>query len=1214
MNPRFTMSFRRRNPSVGVALSILAFSLVPLADAVRAAESPDFTREVRPILARYCFQCHGPDDKQREAGLRLDTSAGAVKSLDSGRQAIAPNKPDDSELLARITSTDPDTVMPPPTTKKTMTAAEKTILRRWIAAGAEYQPHWAFQPPRQAPLPKTSDSAWLRSPLDAHVLAGIDSAGLRHSPSAGRETLVRRLSLDLIGLPPTLDEIDAFLADTGPDAEQRLVDRLLASPAYGERWARRWLDLARYADTNGYEKDRQRSMWPYRDWVIRALNADLPFDQFTIEQIAGDMLPDATLDQRTATGFHRNTMINEEGGIDPLEFRYLAMVDRVNTTGTTWLGLTLVCANCHTHKYDPIPQQEYFQLFALLNNADELEMDVPSADLAERRDAVERQIAAKERDLASQFPPAGDVRWSVATPKTVTAAAGSNLKIQPDQSVLVGGPLPEKDDYVVTFESGAEPITALRLETLVDPSLGSGGPGRTKHGNFVLSELTIKVEPLAGGAPAKSIKIARATADVEQPMFPVTAAFDGQGNTGWAVHDPKLPLNQPRTATFHFDAPVTLSGGGRWTITLGQQFGSQHLIGRFRLSLGRETSDDRPLETRRRAHLEQKFGEWLAAQSQHATRWTVVRPTSAKSNLPLLAIQNDQTIRATGDQSKSDLYEVSFPTGGRPITAIRIEALPDDLSPKHGPGRVYYEGPHGDFWLSDIALAAGSGGDRAKFAVHRFARASQTFAAANSSAAAAIDDNKQTGWSINGGQGKPHVAVFNLAQPLAGVDMVDLRMLFERYYAAGLGLFRVSITDDPDATASSLPPDVELALAKSAAEQTAADRELLLRYFLTIAPELAGARQEIERLRASIPAAPTSLVFQERPPANPRPTFRHHRGEFLQPKEAVSPDVLKLLPPLGADQPKNRLGLARWLVSPHNPLVGRVTMNRHWQAIFGRGIVRTTEDFGYQGEPPANAALLDWLAVELVRQDWSLKAMHRAIVTSATYGQSSDVTPDLLAGDPLNDRLARGPRIRIEAEAVRDSLLRASGLLSSRLGGPSVFPSQPSNVTTEGAYGQLSWQASPGGDRYRRGLYTFAKRTAPYAMFTTFDGPSGEACVARRDISNTPLQALTLLNDSVLIEAARALGRDASEWPAPAGAETAARIDYLFRRCLTRRPTSDEAKLLADFHDAQRRRFASGQLAPQPLAGEGAADPAERAAWVATARAILNLDEMVVKQ
>jgi hypothetical protein len=989
------------------AAALVFTLLLGTAPPLLAASGGDaFNTEVRPILARHCFKCHGPDDKARKAQLRLDQRDAALRGGRSKQPALVPGHPEQSELIRRIFAEDESEIMPPPQTKNPLSEEDKQILKRWIADGAEYRQHWAFVPPQQAPLPKVKQTSWPRNPIDYFILARLEAEGLKPSPEADRYTLVRRLYLDLIGLPPTPEEAEAFVNDKSADAYEKLIDRLLASPHYGERWARRWLDLARYADTNGYEKDRPRSIWPYRDWVINALNADMPFDQFTIEQLAGDLLPHATEDQKIATGFHRNTMLNEEGGIDPLEYRFYAVVDRVAVTGTTWLGLTLGCAQCHTHKFDPIPQREYYQFMAFLNNADEPVLTVHRPEITRQRQEIEKKIA----DLTAALPK-------------------------------------------------------------------------------------------------------------------------------------------------HID------------------------------------------------NFENKYRQWQEHEAARTVRWTVLRPVRAQANLPHLTVLDDNSVFVSGDQSKSDTYDLFFHTDLRGTTALRLEVLPDERLPAGGPGRVYYEGPFGDFFLSEFRVTA----DGQKWPV---AKATHSFAAGKATADKAIDGDPQTGWSIQGGQGRAHSAVFTFATPLGEAKELHVQMLFERYYSAGLGRFRISATTDTrPAVARDMPADVEQALLLPEEKRTPEQKQRLLQQFLMTTPELAKERAEIERLRQQMPAYPTTLILVERPPENPRPTFVHNRGEFLQPTERVGPNVFSVLPPLPKDAPRNRLGLARWLVSPDNPLTGRVTMNRQWAAFFGRGIVPTLQDFGYQGEPPSHPELLDWLAVELVKQGWSMKKMHKLIVMSATYRQASRLRPELLAKDPHNALLARGPRVRLEAELLRDAVLRYSGLLSEKIGGPSVFPPQPPGVTTEGAYGQLQWKVSEGPDRYRRGLYTFSKRTAPFAMFATFDAPSGEVCVARREVSNTPLQALTLLNDPAFTEAAQAVGR----MMAARQGTIAERVDYLFRRCLTRPPSPEEQAQLVKFFEAQKRRCERKELDAAQIAGPGSGDVNERAAWTALARVLFNLDEAIVK-
>jgi cytochrome c553 len=980
---------------MSIPTRIVVFSLL-LAAPARADDF--FASKVRPILASACFKCHGPDDAARKAKLRLDAREEALKPARSRKRAIVPGKPAESELVARIFSDDETEVMPPPATKLVLTKEQKEILKRWVEEGAEYSPHWAFVAPTRPAVPAVKDAAWPRNPIDRFVQARLEKEKLSPSPVADRYTLVRRVFLDLVGLPPTPAEADAFVNDRRPGAYERLVDRLLASPAYGERWARRWLDLARYADTNGYEKDRPRSIWPYRDWVIAALNADMPYDQFTVEQLAGDMLPNPTRDQVIATGFHRNTMLNEEGGIDPLEFRFHAMADRVATTGTVWLGLTTACAQCHTHKYDPLSHKEYYGLFAFLNNADEPELEIADEETRKRQREIERAEAQ----------------------------------------------LPNK-------------LTAAQ---------------------------------------------------------------------------------------------------------------------------------------------EKAFQKWLADERAKAVRWTALRPAEAKGSLPLLTVQPDGSVFVTGDQSKSDTYDLTFRGGWQAITAIRLEVLPDERLPRRGPGRIYYEGPPGDFFLSELSLTAD--GKPVKLT-----GATQSYAKGGNTAQKALDGDQQSGWSIDGGQGRAHQAVFRLESPLDAGEL-RLKMLFERYYAAGLGRFRVWVTSDARPAARDLPAELERLLLIEPQKLTADQTAALRRHFALTSAETKALREPIERQRQQLGRPTTTLVFTERPPENPRPTFVHHRGEFLQPGERVEPGLPAVLSP--AAGPRDRLGFARWLVSPANPLVGRVTVNRHWATFFGTGIVSTPQDFGLQGDLPSHPDLLDWLALEFVERGWSVKHLHRLIVTSATYRQSSRVTPGLLARDPGNRLLARGPRVRLDAEVVRDLVLRSSGLLAMQLGGPSVFPPQPPEVTTEGAYGQLNWKVSDGRDRHRRGLYTFMKRTAPFALFSTFDGPSGEVCLARREVSNTPLQALTMLNDQTILDASREVARRMTDDKG----DLETRVNRAFRDVLTRPPTAEEVAMLTRFLSAQRERFEKKELDAAVVAGAGAG--ADRAAWTALARVLFNLDETIMRR
>ncbi|QDT49196.1 Planctomycete cytochrome C [Symmachiella dynata] len=1050
--------------------AILALALVAT-PAVRASDGPvDYNRDILPMFAAKCYACHGPDEEHREADLRFDDRKA---TLELG--AIVPGKPDESELIARIESDDPDLRMPPPQSNDTLSDEQKELFRRWISQGAEYDEHWAFVPPKRPPVPSVEDARWPRNPIDNFVLARLEAEGLSPTRKADRYALVRRVYLDLIGLPPTPEEADAFATNEDPAAYEKLVDQLLESPHYGERWARDWLDLARYADTNGYEKDRDRSVWPYRDWVIRALNADMPFDQFTIEQLAGDMLPGARTDQIIATGFHRNTMLNEEGGIDPLEYRFYAMVDRVATTGTVWLGLTTGCAQCHTHKYDPITHTDYYRFMALLDNADEPDLILKTPDVQQCREELELQIAELEAELPNQFPITGE----------------------------------EKPDEDPKAEPKAEP------EAKPD------------------ARPDAKPEPESDAEPeAEPDEKPKAKPDVE----------------------------------------------------LSRQ--------RFKV----------------------KFEEWLQKAQSEAVNWTVLRPVQFKSNLPKLERLDDHSILSSGDITKRDVFHLTFQIdeAALPVTALRLEVLPDDRLPAGGPGRAYYEGRKGDFFLSELSAKFGG-------AALEFVAASQSYGklafasnvdSVNANAENVHDGDGSTGWSTSQREGEPHQLVLNLSQPITQAGELQVEMLFERHYAASLGRFRFSTgAADTHITAKQMPVEMEKHLTAGADQWSDEDLARIKRHYSLSAPELAEARKPIDELREKLPTYPTTLVMQERPHDNPRPTHRHHRGEFLSPKEAVTPGIpdFLLTSTDGKNGPSDRLSLARWLVSRDNPLIGRVTVNRAWQAFFGTGLVKTSSDFGTQGDPPTHPELLDWLATEFVEQGWSLKKLHRLIVTSATYRQRSQFTPELLERDPHNALLARGPRQRVNAETVRDIMLRISGLLSPKLYGRSVYPPQPDSVSAL-AYGGASWPVSTGEDRYRRSLYTFSKRTAPFAAFTVFDAPTGETCIARRNRSNTPLQALTLLNDEMYLEMSRALAKRIMD----RASSPKVRAGLLLRQLLTRPVEVEEIDAVVKYQRAQLARLENGELNAAEIAGNEEATP-QQAAWAMAARALMNLDEVITK-
>jgi hypothetical protein len=1139
-----------------------------------------------------CFSCHGPDDKGRKGELLLSEMDGALKGGESGEPAIVPGKPALSEMIKRIHSEDPDERMPPGETKKNLSPAQIAILEKWIESGAKYEKHWAFVPPVKSDIPRSDVS----HPIDAFVRSTLAQNNLAPTQEADKATLYRRLSFDLIGLPPSPEDLAEFLADDSPNAYENAVDRLLDSPHYGERWARKWLDLARYADTNGYEKDRTRTIWPYRDWVIKSLNEDMPFDQFSIEQIAGDLLPGATTQQRIATGFHRNTMLNEEGGIDPLEFRYNAMVDRVATTGATWLGLTLQCCQCHTHKYDPIQHREYFSMMAFLNNADEPELEIQNPD--QEREAATRLARADAlvASLPQKWPIADPtIIWVTSTP-TISAEPTERINVLDDHSMLFPAPGPERSTASVDFAELNGSFTHIRIDALTDDSLPGKGPGRTAHGNFVLSELEIYI---AG----KRIKLTDPTATAEQPNYPAINAIDDNNNSGWAVQVDGQDLRTNKSITLRFDTPIETDGDTK--VIIKQLFGTHHTIGRLKISFGKAVESSLALETRRQEALDKAFADWCEQQKATTANWQVVKPLEATSNLPLLSIQPDSTVFVTGDITKADTYQLNLGTPPQGITAIRLEALPDPRLPARGPGMAYYEGPKGDFLLGEFQLFAD--GQPVKLAKASQSYAKNTFGS-QAEAQYAIDGNPETGWSCAEGQGRAHEAVFQLEKPLATTNL-QLTMMFGRHYACSLGKFRISITTQSgDILASTVSSELQSLIHKN--DRSEAETQKLKTEFLLRAPQLASLNKEINDLRRP-QSFLTSLVLQERPVENPRKTFIHNRGEWTQPTDPVDPSVLSVLNPLPADAPKNRLSFARWLVSRDNPLTARVVVNRTWASFFGRGIVKTQDDFGFQGTPPSHPQLLDYLAVRFMEDGWSLKKFHRFIVTSQTYKQSSHSNAIGEEKDPENILLWRGPRMRLDAEEVRDAALKSAGLLSEKMFGPSVFPPQPPSVTTEGTYGAMNWATSQGPDRYRRSLYTFTKRTAPFAFANTFDAPSGEACIVRRDKSNTPLQALTMLNDVIIMEAAQALGKHLMHYEG----SPEQRINQAFIRCFSRPATNNEITAVLDFYQKQVQRFTAAPESAKALAvGEPSETSISCAAWTLVGRALMNMDEFVTKR
>jgi hypothetical protein len=988
-----------------------------------------FNRDIRPILSNACFRCHGPDDKERKADLRLDTKEGLFGDL-GGHAAVVPGKPTESEMLRRVCSTEAGEKMPPPKSGKKLTANEIDLLSRWIKQGAPYNTHWSYTKPVLSALPAVRNSAWAQNPVDRFILARLEREGLTPSPEADRYTLIRRVSLDLTGLPPTWREVQQFVLDKDPKAYERLIDRLLEKSAYGEHWAYSWLDLARYADSAGYADDPLRTIWLYRDYVIKSLNANKPFDQFTIEQIAGDLLPNPTEEQLIATAFHRNTLTNNEGGTVDEEFRNVAVVDRVSTTMAVWMGTTMACAQCHNHKYDPITQEEFFRFFAFFNNTQD----------ADRTD---------ESPLLSSY-------------------------------------------------TSDQQRRRQRLQTEI--------------------------------AAAKT-----------------------------ALSDPKPDLSEAQT---------------NWEKS-------------FPLNL--------------------QWRELPAA--------SVEPPANLKAGV-------DREGRVDiGVGAKKASYNIGIPLDSTTLNALRIEVAP---AAKPADAKT----PDGDFVIDQVSakleLPKPAAGEQPR--VIAFGKAVADVAPAGSDVAQVIKDKnaKQTGWIISGGVA-PHAAALTLTTAApekipAGSKLVLSIQLVSKLVRQGPVRVRVSATADTRAAEwGSVPGPILQKLRLASAARSADQTKALRDYFRSVAPELAPARQhlaDLENQLADIKPV-TVPIMRETSGKERRVTKIQHRGNYLDLGNQVSEGVPTAFPPLPEGAPLNRLTLARWLVSPDNPLTARVLANRYWEQLFGIGIVATSEDFGVQGELPVHSELLDWLATELVQQKWDLKGFLKLLVMSATYRQSSLVTPELQQRDPDNRLLARGPRFRLSAEMVRDQALFVSGLLSEKMFGAPVNPPQPA-MGLKAAFGSdIDWKVSGGKDRHRRALYTMWRRSNPYPSMAAFDAPNREVCTVRRVRTNTPLQALVTLNDPVYMETAQALARNAV---AEGGTAPAGKIDYLFRVCLSRKPEAAETTRLVKLYEQaaarlrdepeQARKLATDPIGPLP----SGCDATDLAAWTLVGNVLLNLDEALMKR
>jgi mono/diheme cytochrome c family protein len=1065
---------RRRNHCFALLrlLAAASFLALPAFQAV-AAEKPSFNRDVRPILAENCFACHGPDSASRKADLRLDRREVAVKA-----GAIAPGKPDESEMIRRINAADQDEVMPPASLHRQLTASQKETLKAWIAAGAEYQPLWSFIPPVKAALPTVKNPSWVRNPIDHFVLSALERRGLQPAAEADRRTLARRLSLDLTGLPPAPETVEAFVNDKSPNAYEKLVDRFMNSPQWGEHRTRYWLDAARYGDTNGIHFDNYREMWSYRDWVIDAFNQNMPFDRFTVEQLAGDLLPNPADDQRIATGFNRCNITTNEGGAINEEYLVLYTRDRTETTARVWMGLTANCAVCHDHKFDPLPQKEFYALSAFFNNTTQAALDgnvkdtppvmfVPgSAEDRRRWKIIDRQIAdlkneIKNRKLAAH----SDFEKWVAGPAKTSFSAKA-----PSEGLEFYAPLSEGRGRNVSITVDSKPRTvALAADAAWGP-----GPAYSESGD---------------GA---------AKAFMPQDKTPLAVAEAGDMESqqafsygGWV----KLNRNVGSGAVMaRMDNGNAFRG---WDMWLQNDRPGAHLINRWPDNAIKVVSKN-PI----------KPGQW-----HH------------------VMVTYDGSRRAAGAKIYID---------GKPQPVdVESDSLRDTMRTK-----------------VPLKIAQRNTTDRVK-----------------------------------------------------GLALQDLR-IYRRHLS--------------DADVDQLASGIRLAtiLQKPADKRSKAENGALFDFWLQRDDkpfrDLTARLAETEKDQMAIRLRGTvAHVMQERP--GPPKAYVLFRGDYDKRREEVSAATPAFLPPMPADLPRNRLGFAKWLVRPEHPLTARVAVNRFWQEIFGTGLVKTTDDFGVNGEVPVHQELLDWLAVDFRESGWDVKRLFRMIVLSAAYRQSAAATPEKLEIDPQDRLLSRGPRFRMDAEMVRDYALAASGLLVEKIGGPSVRPYQPPGIWDEVGLpeGNTRIYRMDSGDKlYRRSLYTFWKREAPPASMDIFNAPARDACCVRRERTNTPLQALVTLNDPQFVEAARHLAEMTLK---QSGEKPESRIEFLARRLLARPLQPKELQIVENSLDGLLKHYKAAPAEAKSLlkVGESPADPkvdqSTLAAWTMLTNELMNLDEVLNK-
>lgn len=1186
---------------------IIFFVWALLIDSVFAttnSQAQRFNREVRPILSDNCYACHGPDIQKSE--FQLNSKSHLLKGGRSGK-VVDFDSPEKSEILTRIYSTDPDEIMPPPEAKKKLTLEERKVLKDWVMGGAEYAEHWAFSSPEIRELPDRSP--WDRNPIDSFINQVLKEQQLLPSPEADRWTLGKRVSLDLTGLLPSYQDLKAFVNDDSNDAYEKFVESLLDSESYGERWARDWMDLARYADTNGYEKDRNRTIWPYRDWLIHAFNQNMPYDKFSIAQLAGDMLPNARQNDLIATGFHRNTMVNEEGGIDVGEFRYHAIVDRVKTTGAVWLGLTLSCAQCHNHKYDPISQKEYFEIFALFNNADEPELEVQSSDSLQKKKIIQAELDQLIAGRRTAYPAKEiDFKLSDLTVLKLDSKSSSSLSWNSEtRSIEVRNPSENGDVYTLEAklsDSSINKIKGIELQTRTGSFLPKNGPGYSSSGgNFILSEF----EVIRKGKTSSQVEVVHAEADHSQDGYHISKSIDRNPGTGWAIWDVNGDTNKDRKARFLFKNSIELLDDEKLVIKLSQNQGGYHVIGHFKLSAIME--DEEALITQPEdvnSRLEKDLKAWIDEEKVRAVDWALIKPDQLDSERgATLTILDDLSVLASGDKPNKDVYSIYVSPGAGDWTGMRLEVLPHDSLPFRGPGRAHFF-QDGDFFLSEV--------DVFKMESEKLIPIQLTAPFASKekggrSIKTTLDGKRDTGWQVGNRTGEYNQAVFSFTEPLSIKEGDRIKIVLDQHFIhqVTLGRFRLALTKERSVPirATSIPHHANQILHQYRVSKSISEAHIreLEKVFLSRAPELKSHNARIKNLRNQLTPKVTTLVMKERSDKNARTTHMRDRGEYLRklgPVEPGTPSILNWDPAIST--PSNRLEFSQWLFQKNHPLTSRVFVNRTWSKFFGKGLVTTVEDFGLQGAYPTHPALLDWLAVQFQESSWDIKSLHKLIVMSATYRQTAARRPQYDRLDPTNIFYHRSDRIRLDAEVIRDNILQSAQLLSLKVGGPGVFPAQDASVTRL-AYGSPSYRTSQGEDKYRRGMYTFWKRTSPYASFMAFDAPSADMVCTKRERSNTPLQSLILLNDTVYFEAAQKLSNHLiTEFDSPSHLL----IKSAYRRSLRRDPTSNELEKIQVFFDQTMKalRSSDSALSHQDIFKQTV---------LAFSRALLNTDEMIVR-